>query len=82
MPMNSGWVVYPNPAESQAFIQLSNTFSANHLRLIDLTGKTVAERSFGDRRFVQLDLSDMASGIYLIEVTGMNGTEVQKLIVR
>ncbi|HAD98156.1 MAG TPA: hypothetical protein DCG19_12170 [Cryomorphaceae bacterium] len=57
--------IYPNP--SGGLVQLSGLVKGAEIQLIDLTGKEVLNEKAGSEVHT-LDLSDLQSGIYLIQV--------------
>ena len=78
--------VYPNPASE--FVTLSYTASANEnvsYRMTDLSGKSVIVRDLGIRNGAQIeniDLSNVASGMYILEITSGTKRSVQKVSVK
>jgi uncharacterized surface protein with fasciclin (FAS1) repeats len=78
--------VYPNPAAE--FVTLSYTASANEnvsYRMTDLSGKSVIVRDLGIRNGAQIeniDLSNVASGMYILEITSGTKRSVQKVSVK
>lgn len=61
-----GIEVYPNPASTQAFLQLEGTASV-HVRLVNMFGQKVAEFR-GNAPSITLERGKMSSGLYQIEV--------------
>ncbi len=78
--------VYPNPASE--FVTLSYTASANEnvsYRMTDLSGKSVIVSDLGIRNGAQIeniDLSNVASGMYILEITSGTKRSVQKVSVK
>ncbi|TSA35811.1 MAG: T9SS C-terminal target domain-containing protein [Porphyromonadaceae bacterium] len=69
-------LVYPNPVTDRAYVQIESIRSGNmDLMIFDLTGKVLLTKSFAikaGRSVFPLDLSsDIAPGIYIIQVTGI-----------
>jgi hypothetical protein len=65
--------VYPNPFDSR--ITIVSDFSAGQIALYDLNGSILRRLSFVSSQ-TELDLSDLASGVYFIEVA--NGSELHR----
>ena len=78
--------VYPNPATD--FVSISYTTNGNEnvsYRMTDLSGKSVIVRNLGVRNGVQIeniDLSNLASGMYILEIAAGNNRSVQKVTVK
>jgi hypothetical protein len=77
--------VYPNPAHTQATIAFRAAEQGSYtITLTDVTGRTVRNLITTAQAGVhQLDvnLEDLAKGMYLIELRSNSATEIQKLIV-
>ncbi|MBN8703356.1 MAG: CocE/NonD family hydrolase [Bacteroidetes bacterium] len=74
-------LVYPNPASDKVSIYLS-TNSEYKAALLDITGKQLLEsKAFQDQ--VDLDVKNIPTGIYLVEVTDSRTNEksMRKLII-
>ena len=78
--------VYPNPASE--FVTVSYTATASEAvsyRMTDLSGKSVIARDLGVRNGAQIeniDLSNVASGMYILEITSGTKRSVQKVSVK
>ncbi|MDO5968777.1 T9SS type A sorting domain-containing protein [Flavivirga aquimarina] len=71
---------YPNPVEDELFIIGSNKIKS--IEFIDVLGKRVAIHHF-NKSIIKMDVSQLKSGIYLIQATDENGKqETQKLVVK
>ena len=75
------FTIYPNPATDEVFINL--TEQANYdIRLIDVSGKVIQQlKTFHNQNFVELDVGELETGIYLIELKQANHITTKKLIV-
>jgi hypothetical protein len=62
--------IYPNPAKDQVRIEVPNDFKG-HLRLVDLTGRTVQVMNVSNVVLLQRD--GLPKGIYLVEVISGSG---------
>ena len=70
------FAVYPNPAHDKVFIEAEGIIC---VRLFDLLGQCLAERSTEPCERMELPLQDYAASIYLIEVQTQHGTIRTKL---
>jgi glycosidase len=79
-------MVYPNPVTDQLFIELNLIKDDNIVvTLLTNTGKEITgyKKSFSSstgEQHVTMDLSGLEKGMYLLKVTGSQGTEIQKVI--
>lgn len=60
--------VYPNPANTELNIALSNSIDNYSVVLSDLAGKTIVEKT----NVKSLDVSNIEKGIYILSVNGKN----------
>jgi len=78
--------VYPNPATDVVSISYSTVGNENvSYRMTDLSGKSVIVRDLGVRNGSQIeniDLSNLASGMYILEIAAGNKRSVQKVSVK
>lgn len=74
--------VYPNPTEGRFSVELpASQLQTATLRVVDMYGKIVREvRS--DETLVQINLDDVAAGIYFIEVNMNEGRAVKRVVLR
>lgn len=69
--------VFPNPSTSVFYLKTQTPLSSKTIRLIDLNGKTAHTFSsaFYNEEITTLDLSDVAPGIYYLEMEGYEGRQ-------
>lgn len=77
---NLDFSVYPNPAKSQLNVQFNSQIQSGTVSLLDLTGKLISKRKFGNTNFVKLDISKLISGMYLLKVLNSDDVSVVKFI--
>ena len=79
-----GFGVHPNPASTYAIVEFElGATSDVQLRLIDMSGKEIASRHYGDvetSSTIQLNTADLNAGVYLVELT-VNGQRMTKRLV-
>lgn len=76
--------VYPNPASGRVIIRTRELLTDSHLKLQDLTGRTIRNyhlQSQGEAE-TSLDLQGISPGIYLINMANGQGNSVVRLIIR
>ena len=75
--------VFPNPAEKEAFVTLSNA-GLNEVSVYDMQGRMVSSMSVvaaeGDQ--VRLGLENLNGGVYFVRVSNENTTQIAKLVVK
>lgn len=77
---NNFFSVYPNPGNEIVNIESSESNSLKEISLIDLNGRTIKNYKFSNLTQTKLDVSDVNSGIYLLNIVSDNGTSVEKFI--
>jgi hypothetical protein len=77
-------LVYPNPTPNgQVTLELSGFRSATQLAVIDALGRVVRTEALPATAGVvthQLNLSGMASGVYMLRLTNADGVETRRLV--
>ena len=78
---NSAYFTYgPNPVNDKLNVYLLNSNNTNYkLFLTDLSGKVVLHQSFSEMQH-QLDLSNLASGSYLLKITDGSNSFTRKIV--
>jgi len=74
--------IYPNPSIGLYTISFDKTAGQNFtIEVMDLTGKTLKTIQVNSNTgLTQLNLQDVADGVYLVRITNENGTVIKKLI--
>lgn len=80
--LNWNFNIYPNPANAYCVINLPKTTYDIEIAVLDLPGKPVLWlKPTSSSEFVNLDVSQIPSGIYLIHIKTPNQTFTNKLVV-
>ena len=74
--------IYPNPVYNQLKIELTNNDVPADLEILDITGKKVESINNINSGNIELDVSDVTSGIYFIKVIQENIVHTQKVIIK
>ena len=78
--INKQITVYPNPAQNIVTIRISTAGKAS-IRLMNLLGEEITiPNPIQNERSITLDISNLASGIYMLEVSMDAGKTVKQLI--
>ncbi len=74
--------IYPNPSSDFVTLQLSKTaVEGTTIQVVDLTGRVVSQQqTSGSDLYYTIDVSDLAVGMYFIELVNNEGTISQKFI--
>lgn len=74
--------IYPNPADQQITVVMDNAFSQNVVAVMyDMMGRKVAEYMLNDSYNV-LNISNLNSGMYLLQLQSDSQTAIRKVIKR
>lgn len=68
--------IYPNPA--QDYIVVETDYDYETLTIINSSGKLIKQYA---KKFEKIDISDIANGIYILEITSENLKHHKKLII-
>lgn len=72
-------VMYPNSSDS--FINIEASSQINNIRIFDLQGRTVLTLNHNENTFKsRIDIFNLRSGVYVIQLETLQGRIVQKLI--
>ncbi|MEI7977728.1 MAG: Ig-like domain-containing protein [Bacteroidota bacterium] len=69
--------VYPNPVSNLLTIKTINNLTIQQLQLLDITGKMIAQ--FNNQ--TEIDLSEIANGMYLLQIQTENGNLIKQVVV-
>ncbi|MBL0341846.1 MAG: T9SS type A sorting domain-containing protein [Bacteroidetes bacterium] len=75
------WMLYPNPATNQLTIALPNNRKEVTAIISDITGKIIYKTSATATQKIEVNTSDFAEGIYLVQIQTENFIETKKVIV-
>ena len=74
--------VYPNPTAETVFVDVEKYEELNLINISDMMGRTVLERVPANARRSSIDLSNISSGVYYVNLIGETGRVTKKLIVQ
>ena len=79
---NNEIIVYPNPASEKINIKLKNDqLSYNNISIINSLGQVVKTQKSNSETDVNIDVKDLPSGLYLLNINSDSSTSVKKLII-
>jgi len=71
--------VYPNPGTGMITVELGNSVNPTELQVVDITGKVVLTQAINSgSTAVQLNLTELTKGAYIIRVTDEKGILVKE----
>lgn len=73
------FAVYPNPATSVINVNNKNNSPITKIVLTDLNGRIVKQDA-ANLSNVQLNIADLAAGVYMMNITSAEGSTTQKII--
>lgn len=78
-PTLAQFAVYPNPAAN--VVNVSNTAAlVSNVSLTDINGRIVKTVAFNGVSDAQVNIADLASGVYLMTINSDKGTTVKKVV--
>jgi uncharacterized repeat protein (TIGR01451 family) len=79
---SSNFVLYPNPANSNINVSLLNSSEAiNSVQIHNLLGKNIKEVINSSSNDVNIDVSDLSKGIYLVQITTQSDLKITKKLI-
>jgi len=74
-----GIMIYPNP--SNDFLNVSANENIINISAVNIAGKTVLNSNINAKSY-KVDLSDLAKGVYMFNITTENNTATKKVIIK
>ncbi len=78
--LNSKFSVSPNPANDFIFVTNSDNILVSGISITDLNGRVVKQNSYTNVSNIQVNVSDLASGIYMMNIVSDKGSVTKKII--
>lgn len=72
--------LYPNPTENVVNITNSENMTVQQVAVYDVTGKQLSIHSFNNETEIQLNVENLASGVYMLHIETNEGAAVKKLV--
>lgn len=76
----SNFSVYPNPTNNILNISNKTNDLINTVQITDLTGKTVKESNFIAKSSIQMNIGDIAAGVYMMTIKTDKGSITKKIV--
>ena len=71
--------VFPNPSFNKITIETTDVSGKSHLSILNLNGREIISRQISEPK-IQLDISNLPSGVYFVRLTNDKTVEVGKFI--
>ncbi|MFZ4564747.1 MAG: T9SS type A sorting domain-containing protein, partial [Bacteroidales bacterium] len=76
-----GITIFPNPVHDLISIGMNGKMGDDvRVRIFTVMGKQLMHHEFRDRRQIQLDVSSLLKGVYLVVIETTLGKETRKLV--
>lgn len=75
------WNLYPNPANDFVTIELNQNLEVDKIQLLDLAGRVLKEWTWDNTLKMQLDLSEIPDGYFMLQMVKGTRNWSKKLIV-
>lgn len=72
--------VYPNPANDLVNIANTDNMFVNKVVITDLNGRIVKNVLFDNAANIQINVSDLSQGLYIMSITSDKGTAIKKMV--
>jgi Secretion system C-terminal sorting domain len=76
---NSNLSVFPNPANDKITIEISGKTNESNLAIVNIEGQELIKQKISNRK-IQIDISNLPSGVYFVRLTNDKTVEVGKFI--
>ena len=81
IPANTGAIqIFPNPSSGLVYIDGLDQEAETRIYLRDLSGRILLERLDQGKKTVKINVGDLATGVYLLEINNGSIPVVQKLV--
>jgi len=81
----NGFGVYPNPTSQNFTIMLNDQIEVQSVSLVDLQGKIIMDLTnlvVAGNQKVEVNASNLASGVYVVSVLSAEGVGTQKIVIQ
>lgn len=79
--MIEGVSIYPNPTQGNIIVKKSIDIQLNTIELLDLNGRVLLNSNLSDMQTErELDIQNLATGVYFVRVTSDESTGIMRLI--
>ncbi len=77
---SNSFSIFPNPASNLITVSSKENIVINSISMTDINGRIVKNNSFENGANVEVNIADLASGMYLMEISSNEGKTIEKII--
>ena len=75
--------MFPNPATDQIIVAINYELNEeSFVRIFDINGQQVIHHNFQNQKLIEIDVSALPEGIYLVKIQTKEGMEVKKVLIQ
>ncbi len=78
--LSSKFSVYPNPANNVLNITSGDALQVNAVKITDINGREVLKTQFSNTDSAQINVSNLATGMYVVSITSTEGVATKKFM--
>ena len=78
----SPFKVYPNPSSGEININVAGAQGEGNVSIFDINGRRVFTQNVSLEGTVQIQAQNLATGVYIMQVRGVNASQTTKLIIQ
>lgn len=78
---NNYFNVYPNPTKGEVTIELDKIIDKAQIQICNLNGHIVLSEQIENKNIVNINLSNLPKGIYIIRIIDSNSFKTQRIII-
>lgn len=75
------FIINPNPAQYNVALQFNEILNDASIRIRNNTGQMVKQVALSGSNKTDLDVSTLAAGVYVIEVSSPGNRKIEKLVI-
>ncbi len=73
-------IIYPNPVQNQLTISLNKNIESITCSVIDIRGTVILNYELNNIQIYEMDLSNIANGVYFLHILNQNKKKVIKIL--
>lgn len=78
--LSSKFSMYPNPSNNFLNITAGDALQVNAVKISDINGREVLNQTFSGANAAQVNVADLATGMYVVSITSNEGVATKKFI--
>ena len=78
---NHNFLLYPNPSTGLFYLQYTNEVILENIVVYDMTGRIISKPSLNANNVIEIDLSGVSTGVYMLKIDYNNQSETLPIYV-